>query len=137
MSRLHTIAAVLTAQQGHVLRDSPYGNTNLSTFTCTCGQVFIPSGVVSSPRSAPSMAALHRAEAVAQAADVDAAQGTAALETRQSVEVAAPGTILRTARGTMVQKSTTPGTWITQAGEFGPDDKVALPAVILWIPEGP
>lgn len=61
-----TVSAALVSSRTHWLRSSPYGDTNLSQFTCSCGQIFIPP-FATMPREWPSLAKLHESLALSVA----------------------------------------------------------------------
>lgn len=128
------LAAALDTTAAHNVRPVNRSMSNLSDFACSCGQQFISNELLSIPHDAPTMSAVHRAEALLTVLDVaDPQRRVTTLIELGRLDLAA-GTIIRDAGGVMLQRPKWSELWLSQAGQRREDHEVALPATVVWMP---
>lgn len=133
----NTIKTIIDSTHQHLTRDvgrGGYDYSNLSDFVCTCGQKFISSSD-REPREVPSMPALHKADAVAQALGLSEsflAQGPADLHlaTPYATIIDAQALMMRRTESSEVNRA-----WYTQSGDYLATTEINFPARLIWATE--
>ena len=137
---MNPVNRILMSLQEHNLHSRPADwYSNLSDFQCSCGQLFkaASAALAEPPREVPSMAFVHRGEAVALTLGLTL-EANRVIHSDAALEALPPYTVLRAANGAMIQKALTYDEavkWITQHGQTLEIAEIATPAIIWWQPE--
>ena len=145
MSQL--IDQIIKVTTDHIIQSRPSEDrySQHSDFICRCGQVFVATGgngavLSSAPRDYPGLALIHRAEVVAGLVESSSAP-TPMARSLFMIETLRPWTVLRDASPdhTMIRLNLTYNgetRWVTQDGRTVQPSDIALPATVLWWPQG-
>lgn len=127
---LTVIEKTFETNRSHWTRSRPYGQTNLSEFICSCGQIFTPiSTWAPEPREWPTLPELHRALATAQAIDE-----SLVLPGVDDLDQLPTGAVASDAYGLLYRK-TGDGRWIDQLGARHTSTSLSIHTMVLvWAP---
>lgn len=123
-----SIDTVLRAEAEHHVRVAPSDrHDNLSTFECSCGQMFFPDAVGTTPNDAPTMPSAHRAAKTLAALGLPVgvrAHGP------DDLEDAEPGTVIGF-QGVMMQRKRE-GHWFAQDGTRRETNEITGRVLVMW-----